>query len=57
MSIRFGTSRTFSSRAKLRRVRGASTEAKTATPQGDSEDERAAACGRARNLSRRDQPR
>src|SRR3712207_606693 len=34
MSMRFGTSRTLSSRAKLRRVRGASTEAKTATPLG-----------------------
>src|SRR5215208_7178739 len=34
ISIRLGTSRTLSSRAKLRRVRGASTEAKTATPQG-----------------------
>src|SRR3954451_16326210 len=34
MSMRLGTSRTLSSRAKLRRVRGASTEAKTATPHG-----------------------
>src|SRR5919112_803743 len=34
ISIRLGTSRTLSSRAKLRRMRGASTEAKTATPQG-----------------------
>src|SRR5919108_891671 len=33
MSIRLGTSRTLSSRAKLRRMRGASTEAKTATPK------------------------
>ncbi len=33
MSIRLGTSSTFSRRAKLRRVRGASREAKTATPQ------------------------
>src|SRR5215208_1166797 len=32
-SIRLGTSSTFSRRAKLRRVRGASREAKTATPQ------------------------
>src|SRR3954469_6465888 len=32
MSMRLGTSRTLSRRAKLRRVRGASTEAKTATP-------------------------
>src|SRR5437899_1055641 len=32
--MRFGTSRTLSRRAKLRRVRGASTVAKTATPQG-----------------------
>src|ERR687893_453704 len=41
MSIRLGTSRTLPSRAKLRRGGGASTEAKTATPQGGSEDERA----------------
>src|SRR5215210_2847965 len=34
MSIRFGTSRTLSSRANERRVRGASMEAKTATPLG-----------------------
>src|SRR5687767_11434784 len=40
ISIRLGTSRTLSSRAKLRRVRGASTEAKTATPLGGTEDER-----------------
>src|SRR5215210_2741714 len=33
MSMRLGTSSTFSRRAKLRRVRGASREAKTATPQ------------------------
>src|SRR3954466_10542133 len=33
MSIRLGTSRTFSRRANERRVRGASTEAKTATPR------------------------
>src|SRR4051812_21352095 len=33
MSIRLGTSRTFSRRANERRVRGASTEAKTATPK------------------------
>src|SRR5215213_10049716 len=33
VSTRFGTSSTFSRRAKLRRVRGASREAKTATPQ------------------------
>src|ERR1044071_2562284 len=43
ISMRLGTSRTFSSRAKLRRVRGASTEAKTATPQGGSEDGRESA--------------
>src|SRR3954466_2511704 len=34
MSIRLGTSRTLSRRAKFRRVRGASTAAKGATPQG-----------------------
>src|SRR5215218_10283907 len=39
MSIRFGTSSTFSRRAKLRRVRGASREAKTATPHRDGERE------------------
>src|SRR5919204_1712140 len=33
ISIRFGTSRTFSRRAKLRRARGASTAATWATPQ------------------------
>src|SRR5918994_4121647 len=33
MSIRLGTSSTLSRRAKFRRVRGASREAKTATPQ------------------------
>src|SRR3954462_12399572 len=33
-AIRLGTSRTLSRRAKFRRVRGASTAAKTATPQG-----------------------
>src|ERR1700759_2162571 len=32
MSIRFGTSSGFSSRANVRRMRGASREAKTATP-------------------------
>src|SRR4051794_24015429 len=32
MSIRFGTSRVLSSRANVRRIRGASTAAKTATP-------------------------
>src|SRR3954466_15748670 len=32
MSIRLGTSSTFSRRAKVRRVRGASRAAKTATP-------------------------
>src|SRR4051795_9578054 len=35
MSIRFGTSIDLSRRANVRRVRGASTEAKTATPPGD----------------------
>src|SRR3954452_20138608 len=35
MSIRLGTSSTFSRRANVRRVRGASTEAKTATPLGE----------------------
>src|SRR5690242_21641540 len=39
MSIRFGTSSTLSRRAKLRRVRGASREAKTATPHRDGERE------------------
>src|SRR5439155_19385013 len=34
MSIRLGTSRLFSRRAKLRRVRGASTRGKAATPRG-----------------------
>src|ERR1700754_4888852 len=35
MSMRLGTSIALFRRAKVRRVRGASTEAKTATPQGD----------------------
>src|SRR5262245_52146388 len=35
MSMRLGTSIALSRRAKVRRVRGASREAKTATPQGD----------------------
>src|SRR4051794_9216208 len=35
MSIRLGTSTDLSRRANVRRVRGASTEAKTATPPGD----------------------
>src|SRR3954470_3409802 len=39
MSIRLGTSSTLSRRAKLRRVRGASREAKTATPHRDGERE------------------
>src|SRR3954469_25980249 len=34
ISMRFGTSRTFSRRAKLRRVRGASRAGTTATPRG-----------------------
>ena len=42
MSMRLGTSRTFSSRAKLRRVRGAAMEAKTATPLGLASGQRAA---------------
>src|SRR4051794_21530908 len=40
MSIRLGTSRTFSRRANERRVRGASTEAKTATPRDGRGPER-----------------
>src|SRR3954454_9176297 len=43
MSIRLGTSRTLSSRANERRVRGASMEAKTATPLGLASGQRAAA--------------
>src|SRR5215211_1850810 len=43
MSIRFGTSRTLSSRANERRVRGASMEAKTATPLGLASGQRASA--------------
>src|SRR3954453_11934361 len=35
ISIRFGTSTDWERRANVRRVRGASTEAKTATPPGD----------------------
>src|SRR3954453_17401389 len=35
ISIRLGTSIDLSRRANVRRVRGASTEAKTATPRGD----------------------
>src|SRR4051794_10918188 len=35
MSMRFGTSSPLVRRANVRRVRGASREAKTATPQGD----------------------
>src|SRR5918998_3433726 len=41
MSIRLGTSRTLSSRANERRVRGASMEAKTATPLGLASGQRA----------------
>src|SRR3954447_3005443 len=48
MSIRLGTSRTFSRRANVRRVRGASTEAKTATPL----DVRAKLGGGTRDLRR-----
>src|SRR3954468_8634668 len=43
MSIRLGTSRTLSSRANERRVRGASMEAKTATPLGLASGQRASA--------------
>src|SRR3954467_12888363 len=49
ISIRLGTSRTFSSRAKLRRGRGASTEAKTATPQGVARRTRERALGGAQS--------
>src|ERR687897_1281186 len=45
ISIRLGTSRTFSSRANERRVRGASMEAKTATPLGLASGQRAVALG------------
>src|ERR687893_829773 len=41
ISMRFGTSRTLSSRANERRVRGASMEAKTATPLGLASGQRA----------------
>src|SRR5215207_3131128 len=54
MSMRFGTSSTFSRRAKLRRVRGASREAKTATPQVETcEDVGARLPPRHRELSLR----
>src|SRR5215217_3119914 len=54
MSMRFGTSSTFSRRAKLRRVRGASREAKTATPQVETcEDGAQRHTPRARELSLR----
>src|SRR5215218_5452340 len=43
ISMRFGTSRTLSSRANERRVRGASMEAKTATPLGLASGQRAVA--------------
>src|SRR3712207_6498682 len=46
MSIRLGTSRTLSSRANERRVRGASMEAKTATPLGLASGQRAAGARR-----------
>src|SRR5215210_7834498 len=53
MSIRLGTSRTLSRRAKLRRVRGASTAAKTATPQGDrGRQERGRGCCRGNQKAR-----
>src|SRR5690242_16383176 len=57
MSIRLGTSRDFSSRAKLRRVRGASTEAKTATPlgrRGRTEREAWRPCGGGRGATVQD---
>src|SRR5215218_7440179 len=54
MSMRFGTSSTFSRRAKLRRVRGASREAKTATPHVETcEDVGARLPPRHRELSLR----
>src|SRR5918994_5538575 len=54
MSIRLGTSSTLSRRAKLRRVRGASREAKTATPQVETcEDDGSRARPRHRELSLR----
>src|SRR5690349_3323086 len=46
MSIRFGTSRAFERRAKLRRVRGASTGAKTATPRAVESEQRGGAKAR-----------
>src|ERR671916_2923891 len=46
MSMRFGTSSTFSRRAKLRRVRGASREAKTATPQVETGEDVGRGCHR-----------
>src|SRR5688500_6951311 len=48
MSIRLGTSSTLSRRAKLRRVRGASREAKTATPQVETCEDGCAAAYAAR---------
>src|SRR5215213_1182651 len=53
ISMRLGTSRTLSRRAKLRRVRGASTAAKTATPQGDrGRQERGRGCCRSNQKAR-----
>src|SRR4051794_3303607 len=52
MSIRLGTSRTLSIRAKLRRMRGASTEAKTATPPQEVGNGGERATGRARGIRR-----
>src|SRR4051795_412230 len=53
ISMRLGTSRTLSRRAKLRRVRGASTAAKTATPQGDrGRQERGRGCCRGNQKAR-----
>src|SRR5688572_22665536 len=54
MAIRLGTSSTLSRRAKLRRVRGASREAKTATPLVETcEDGAQRRTPRARKLSLR----
>src|SRR5829696_7964539 len=46
MWIRLGTSRAFERRAKLRRVRGASTGAKTATPRAVESEQRGSAKAR-----------
>src|SRR3954452_23894871 len=53
MSMRFGTSSPLVRRANVRRVRGASREAKTATPQGDRRTaERGAGRAEARHQAR-----